>query len=172
MRNGRKAHQCVDFFLRQELYRFLLRLRNEFDVPVGIQADIRGHAGKKNMVGRSQLGYRDRFSLEVADGAHAIGSEQFEATYMDAGEEHERVSHVHLHDERRDKCHADVDLAGHEGGIGIGFRDVHVLHIRKTFDPEQLPFGQLLYGDVTPIAVRPFRSGTIQSHRRCAARAM
>ena len=27
-------------------------------------------------------------------------------------------------------------------------------------------------GDFTPIAVRPFRSGSIQSHRRCAATAI
>ena len=54
---------------------------------------------------RRQTWHGDRARLEVVNSPHALGTKQFEASGMDAAEQHDRHASIHLHDERRDERH-------------------------------------------------------------------
>src|SRR5215467_4817485 len=136
--NRGESNEGIDLAISEETCRFGRVVGEPLDVSSRVETNIGGHAGKENMMSGIEARNSNGFSLEVAHGSNVPNPEELEAPDVDTRQEHNRETGVELDKERRDKCHADVDLAGNERRIGIGSREVHVLHVRETFEPEQL----------------------------------
>ena len=140
--NRRKAHQCINLTVSQELHRLGRGVDDEIDVSLGVYADVGCHGRKEDMVWRTQLGHGDGFALEVTNRVDALGPEQLEASRMYPAEEDERQAGVDRNDEWRNEGHADVDRAGGEAGIYV-HRHLDILDAGETLAPQQL-FGNVL----------------------------
>ena len=84
LRIRRKAHECIDLAVCEQLHRLGRRVDNEIDIPLGINADVGRHGGNEDMVCRSQFGDSHHLSLEIANRPYALGPEQLVHFEIDA----------------------------------------------------------------------------------------
>jgi hypothetical protein len=70
---------------------------------------------------------------------YALTPKQFEATTVDAAEQHERISRVDPRHDPTGEQEGHVDLAGCQGLVGVCARgSLHIVHIREPFAREQV----------------------------------
>ena len=77
---------------------------------------------------------------------HTLGTEQFEASGVDAAEQYDRHASIHLHDERRDERHGHIDFSSREGRVDVGGFHFDILDLGKALGLKQ-PFGDVLRCD-------------------------
>src|SRR6478735_1388522 len=88
--NWGKADQGVDLFLGEKLHRLRRGINHEFNIAFWIDSDVSGDAGEEHIMRRHETWHGDRAPLEVVNSPHALGTEQLEASGVDAAEQHDR----------------------------------------------------------------------------------
>ena len=78
------------------------------DVFAGVEAHVCRHAGQEDVLARLERLHGHGLSLQVADRAHLIASEQLETSEVDAGQHDNRVTCVDADDERAGERHREV----------------------------------------------------------------
>ena len=101
------------------------------------------------MVRGAQGGHRDGFPFQVADRPHAIRPENLVAADMDPSQEDDRLSRIHLDDERCHEGDGEIKLAGGQRLIEVVHLDWDVLHLREPLATQQF-FGHILGGNTNP----------------------
>jgi hypothetical protein len=124
-------------------------MRDPGDVLAGVQSHIRGHAREEEVVRRAQGGYRNGFSFQVADRPHVVRPEDLVAADMDPSQEDDRLSRVHLDDERCHEGDGEIKLAGGQSLIELVHLDLDVLHLSESLAKQQF-FGHVLGGYTDP----------------------
>jgi hypothetical protein len=111
-----------------------------------VQAHIRHDAGQEDVLEATERGHGDGFPFQVADGLDPLRPEQFEASDVNACEQHEWVPRFHAQEKWRAEKLGEVDLAGSERWPLFSvcrLRDV--LHLGESL-PVQEFFGHILSG--------------------------
>jgi hypothetical protein len=71
------------------------------DILGRVQAHVCHDAGQEDVLGAAKRGHGDGFSLQVADGPDPLRPEQFEASDVDACEQHEWGPRFHAQEKWR-----------------------------------------------------------------------
>src|SRR5713226_2115448 len=88
---------------------------------------MRRHDRKEGMATATQVGYGDGLSLEVADRAYLLCSDQLDAAWVKPGQEYNWIPIVYLHDQRPAEMRNDIHFAGGKRLLDSGCLDI--LHI-------------------------------------------
>jgi len=111
LRLGRKAEECVDPAVREQLHRLDLRAGDDLpDICGGVEPDMGGYGGQEHVWARAQALHADVFAFEVGDAADAFPREQFEAADVNAGQQDDRFTGVDCGDEIRGITQAEIHL--------------------------------------------------------------
>lgn len=86
---------------------------------------------------RPERRHSHRFAFEIADRLDALGSEQLEASRVDAAQERDRRLQIQLDHEARNEPHANIDLLRPYGAVDKIQRNIDILNIMEAFDFEQ-----------------------------------
>src|SRR5688572_16558532 len=120
------------------------------DVTVGVEADRRRDAREEDVLGTSLGQDRNRLTLEVLDGTHALGTVELEAAHVHAAEKHDRRALIERDYQRCAEVHADIELAGTHrlrarqarGGKALAY----VLNLAESLRTQQF-LGNILRGE-------------------------
>jgi hypothetical protein len=85
LRNRREAKHGIDFSVGEQPHCVCHRWRDECDVIMRIDADVRRDAGDVQVVAASKPRHGNGPPLQIFDRADAIGAEQLEAAGVDSG---------------------------------------------------------------------------------------
>jgi hypothetical protein len=109
----RKAHEGIEFPIREEPHRVTHGRVGPDDVLAGIETDIRHDARDEGVA--SDAGDGHRLALEVADGTNPLRGQELVAARVKPGEQDGGAAGVKAQDVRRRIVRAEVDLTGVQG---------------------------------------------------------
>src|SRR3989442_7023223 len=111
----RKCEVGVDLSLREQALAFGGGMLGEGDVLVWIEPHMGKHAGEEDVRGLTQLGDRDRLTLQIPDHADPVRPEQLETAWVHTAQDRDGVAGVQPHDQWRDEVQGDIDLPRCQG---------------------------------------------------------
>jgi hypothetical protein len=121
-------------------------MHDEVEVLVEVQADIRHHAGEKDVSTGIQRRHGDGLAPQVADGADCVRPEQFEAANVEPRQDDDRVSRLQAEEQRRREVPIEVGFARGQRRLNIGGpRFLEVVYLGEAFAAQQF-FGHILRG--------------------------
>jgi hypothetical protein len=133
------SEERVDLPIREETRRLRERMGDPDDVRTRIDAHVGQDARGEDVLWLPQAWNGDLLSLEVADRAHALGTEQLEAAGVDTGQDDDRSALVQADDEGAAEVQRQVHLSG-----GYRLREEvprlerNVLDVGEPLEPKQV----------------------------------
>jgi len=94
-------------------------MRHPVDILVRVEADVHQYARQEDVLAGAERLDTDGLSFEVAHRADALCPKQHKAADVDARQQDDGVSGVHLDEQRGHEIEADVGLPGGEGLRGL-----------------------------------------------------